>query len=553
MTTGATARSLNTTVGRVAFAALLLSAYAAQAGSLEVLRDEGFTVTVRVEHSSKPLRARALAPCMLIDATGASRLTLGADQFVRFDSTEAPQVERPYTIVVAAFDQFEKSSARRYADRVRGSLGATVRVARLQPGVRENLRDTPYGALAVCVGVFDTQGRAFASLEAIRSLYPLSTVERVKADSLPRASIRVSDVDGRTLAAMPAPITIRPLIGSLRDRSLAVGSIADAGRDWRTGGDTDIVCPGIVTIDADTRHRLTAVNRTHVDEYLRGVVPAEIGSAPFEALKAQAIASRSEALSRVDSGHYLDPLYDLCATQRTQVYGGMAKAHPLADRAIEESAYQVMLHDGSVVEAVYSANCGGVTASSEDVWTGALPYLRGKVDGATATALDLHSDQEAFRFISSSPQVFSNPTGSDVIPEREQKYFRWRERLSVAELTRSVNKSHKVGLVRDVRVVERSSTGRAKTVEIIGDKSTAKVSGYLNIRAALGGVFSTFFVVTEERDRAGRLVAVSLHGAGHGHGVGMCQTGARTMAAEGFTSREILTHYYQGVTVAAAI
>ncbi len=215
MTAGATTKSR---LNLIAFSVIALLASGVQAGSLEALRDEGFTVTVRIEHSSKPLRARTLTPCMLIDATGESRLTLEADQFVRFDSTEAPQVERPYTIVIAAFDQFEKSSARRYADRVRGSLRTTVRVARLQPGLREKLRDTPYGALAVCVGLFDTQGRAFASLETIRSLYPLSTVERVKADSLPRASIRVSGVDGKILVAMPAPITIRPLVGSLRER-----------------------------------------------------------------------------------------------------------------------------------------------------------------------------------------------------------------------------------------------------------------------------------------------------------------------------------------------
>ena len=116
-------------------------------------------------------------------------------------------------------------------------------------------------------------------------------------------------------------------------------------------------------------------------------------------------------------------------------------------------------------------------------------------------------------------------------------------------MTRAVNYRYRVGEPQSIRVLERSNSGRVKSVEIVGDRDRVRVTGELRVRQVFGGLNSTFFVFSSQRDADGRLTAVVFRGAGFGHGVGMCQTGARSMAAQGYGCREILQHYYAGVDV----
>ena len=155
----------------------------------------------------------------------------------------------------------------------------------------------------------------------------------------------------------------------------------------RTGGPPVVVDGRDILVRADepifdfegTRHRgsmriylndrglLNVIADLPLEDYLRGVVPKEMGPALYpepESLRAQAVAARTFTLLNFDA--FDEEGYDLCSTPRCQVYGGLSVEHPLSDRAIRETEGQVLLLDGHPVETLYSATCGGHT---EDVST----------------------------------------------------------------------------------------------------------------------------------------------------------------------------------------
>jgi len=123
------------------------------------------------------------------------------------------------------------------------------------------------------------------------------------------------------------------------------------------------------------------VTELHMETYLRGVVPAEMPALwPMEALKAQAIAARTYATYAIAHPHYdnvEDPARgaDICTTTKTHVYNP-TKIHFRTDAAITATANVLIRYDGAVVQAFYSANCGGYTKNNEQVWgSPPRPYL----------------------------------------------------------------------------------------------------------------------------------------------------------------------------------
>ena len=136
---------------------------------------------------------------------------------------------------------------------------------------------------------------------------------------------------------------------------------------------------GRIRVYLNDRGYLNIINELPFEDYLRGVVPREMGPEIFDnldALKAQAIAARTYALRNL--GEFGGEGFDICATPRCQVYGGMDGEHRLSDQAVLETRAQVLVHRGQLVDALYSSTCGGHT---EDVATvfprKSLPYLRG--------------------------------------------------------------------------------------------------------------------------------------------------------------------------------
>lgn len=317
----------------------------------------------------------------------------------------------------------------------------------------------------------------------------------------------------------------------------------------------DQVFGGTLELRAGPHGQILLLNEVPLELYVLGVLPYEMSPQfPLEALKAQAIAARSEALATLGRRiRFLGAPYDFSADVYAQVYGGLSRADS-AVRAAQKATYGLVLtYNGAPVNAVYSAVCGGHTENSEDIWSDTLPYLRGVWDLVPTDTLwrklDLSIESHARRFILSSPNAYCNLRGRPHPPylNYAEKAFRWQVRYSLSELSRIFREKTGVNLgrIQALLPLRRGSGGRLLALEVVGSRGRHVLEGELTIRRALsqGTLRSSAFVAEIRGD------SLVIHGAGYGHGVGMCQIGATRMALLGKRAEDILKHYYTGTTL----
>lgn len=280
------------------------------------------------------------------------------------------------------------------------------------------------------------------------------------------------------------------------------------------------------------------VNRVRMDDYLRGVVPLEIGTSAerdMAAIEAQAVTARSYAYVHVGDRSPAHP-YDVTASVRDQLYGGANVETRASNDAIDATRGLVLQYAGRVVNAPYHSACGGSTAAAEEIWrTPGEPYLRSVSDRIPGTD----------RFY------------CDIAPR-----FRWTRTLDGATLREALVKylgtytavpGPYPGTPRDVEVDTRTASGRVGTLKIATDRGNYVLRGndvrYV-LRAPGGEILnSTNFTVETTTASDGSLAQLTLSGTGYGHGVGMCQWGAIGRARAGQDFRTILSTYYPGTTV----
>lgn len=358
------------------------------------------------------------------------------------------------------------------------------------------------------------------------------------------------------LVTASAPLVLErggEVIGRFRRLVLAVAgdgqiTIAPAGAGSRTVADTlrlraqsesapvtvdGVTYRGTVAAFADGRGGLTAVNAVELEDYLRGVVPLEIGSpgpGAHAAVEAQAIAARTYAVAHLDRWSELG--FDLYGDVRDQVYGGLAAERADASGAVQGTDAIVAIFAGVLIGAYYSAACGGMAAAVEETWNfPPAPYLAPHPD---------RMDGEDFC--------------------RGSRHYRWEERWTASEfmalLARTMTAEFPgpapAGVLEDVRVAARNASGRVRILVVRADGRDYRLGGERGdrIRWVLrrpGGTIlrSTLFDVETVR-QGGKIAAVIARGAGNGHGVGLCQAGALGMAARGYDYADILAHYYPG-------
>jgi peptidoglycan hydrolase-like amidase len=297
-------------------------------------------------------------------------------------------------------------------------------------------------------------------------------------------------------------------------------------------------------IQVDSRGNL--INEVIVDDWLKGLLDAEIGSdSPYEALKAQAVAARSEAISGLLSPPHKSSGYDFCTSVHCQAYKGASTETDETRRACDDTFGEVLISAGDVIDAVYHNVCGGVTANAEDVWNSdPEPGCRGKFDTPRSGFPSLQNEAAFAAFIDApGTDAFCYP-GNPGYASYAKKYFRWQKTFSGDELGRICG----VGAVRDIRVSERKQSGRVRKLEIVGANGRSKtIEKEFPIRDLLD-LWSGLFYLKVQKSGAG-VSQVTFVGAGNGHGVGLCQHGAREIARRGGTYSQILGHYYSDVTL----
>lgn len=307
---------------------------------------------------------------------------------------------------------------------------------------------------------------------------------------------------------------------------------------------------GSLIFAPDRDGSLVLINSLGAEKALKGTVPAEIyASSPQQALRAQAIAARNEIFSAIGVRNLADP-YMLRADVYDQVYKGVGAEDSRTSKAVVATRGQVMFYGDQIVEAFYSSNAGGFTENNENVWDmEARPYLRGKADAPDKEIpkkfRDGISTEELEDFLDHGFAAHSREASVS-----SSKYFRWTKDVKISAANKWLkNAGYKVGKIKNFKVLERGVSGRVVRLEVEGSKGRAVVERELNVRRLFGGLKSGLFVMTQHKDSRGYVNSVSFKGAGFGHGVGMCQTGAVGMAESGAKATDILEHYYSGIEV----
>ncbi len=292
-----------------------------------------------------------------------------------------------------------------------------------------------------------------------------------------------------------------------------------------------------------------------VERYLLGVIPAELGGdSPLQALQAQTVAARSEAMVALETDKYAGENHDICSTHMSQVFTDWERRTEQSDKAVRQTRGIIMKYEGEPVSAYYSAHCGGHTEDIRNVWfdrTDEKSYWdAGTFDGKNGEdyKMDLTCEKEAGKWIENNPPSFCNPDFYSM-PGWTHDNFRWVYKICAMELTRKVSRLKDIGRVVDIQPLQRGVSGRLIEVEFAGEEGSVRVGPEFDIRDVFSPLLkSACFVVEKEGDKE-RPEHFILYGAGRGHGVGMCQTGAMGMANAGKSFREILLHYYQHVTL----
>ena len=327
------------------------------------------------------------------------------------------------------------------------------------------------------------------------------------------------------------------------------------------------------------RNEILVVNILGVENYLSSVVGSEMPSKwPMEALKAQAIASRTYALKQKGNN-----LFDIDSTQRNQVYNGLESKTNKTIRAVRSTRSLVLTYKNKLINALFHSSSAGMTENSQDVWENEFPYLSSVKD-----------------FDKNNPKL------------------RWQKRFSNDQLQKIFPK---IGGIKQIEILNITNTGRVKNVKIKGYYGSEQISGVdirkkLNLKSTLvrfkliddnetkpdyenakilssKGLqdkkityivkagdnlsdiayrFNANFneIVTLNKIKDPSFISINqilliprnqvnvvpsiekiliVSGYGAGHGVGMSQWGARYMATKGVKAEKILKHFYRGVKI----
>jgi stage II sporulation protein D len=322
--------------------------------------------------------------------------------------------------------------------------------------------------------------------------------------------VRRAEFFARSLSALAAASLLRPIPARAQSPQLRVllgpgdaqplpgGGFEFAGRQYRG------------TFARGSGGNL--INTLPVEEYLYSVVPREMSPAwPSVALQVQAICSRTFVLRRVDPSRP----YDVGASSLEQVYDGIGTESPAGRAAVDATAGQALLYGTSYANVVYSSCCGGHTESASDAWGGPpVPYMRGV----------------ACPYCTQSPM------------------YRWSVDVALDVVAEALHGAS-AGLdpLESLSLGDRDASGRVRSFTLLFGDGSSSISGN-DLRLALGAQLPSLLIFALTTDNGG---TVRIDGGGDGHGVGLCQWGARGIALAGGSVAATLAFYFPGTKIAA--
>ncbi|ABG50316.1 SpoIID/LytB domain [Trichodesmium erythraeum IMS101] len=293
----------------------------------------------------------------------------------------------------------------------------------------------------------------------------------------------------------------------------------------------------------------TLVNNVPIETYIRGVVPHELGAWPPKAsLEAQSILARTYALKNLH--RFMVDNYELCANTHCQVYKGL-DVYPETDAAVTATRGKVLTYKDELIDAVYFAVSGGVTAAFNDLWNGTKrPYLIPVVD-ATNNIWDISKNSLAtdqnFRKFMSIKKGFN---------EDGWREFRWREVVSLPDISgylrgyfqRKKSPFAQFNTIKKVAVTKRSLAGRVLKMTVETDRGIIELNKD-EVQNAFWVPWSTLFYLDSIYKPDKTLWGYAFVGGGFGHGVGLSQKGSIKLAELGWSSDRILSFYFPGTEV----
>jgi SpoIID/LytB domain protein len=345
---------------------------------------------------------------------------------------------------------------------------------------------------------------------------------------------------------------------------------------------------GILKI-INEKNLLTAINIIPLEEYLVSVISSEMSpNSPPELLKAHAIVSRGWLLAQLEKRNRKEtrkPVneiaddteiirwydrddhsnYDFCADDHCQRYQGVTKIiNESALNAADSTRGLVLVYDNKICDTRFSKCCGGMTESFENVWEpvkhnylSPVTDYKFELDGVD---YDLTNNKLAEQWIRSNPNAYCNTNDPRILSQilidfdREtNNFFRWNVEYTQEEISGIIKEKSGIdfGRIKDLIPLIRGYSGRIIRLAIVGEKKEIIIGKELEIRKTLSKshLYSSAFFVEKKNIAAGFPQSFILHGAGWGHGVGLCQIGAAVMGEKGYKFDEILIHYFNGAKI----
>ncbi|MGE5653228.1 MAG: SpoIID/LytB domain-containing protein [Bacillota bacterium] len=367
--------------------------------------------------------------------------------------------------------------------------------------------------------------------------------------------MQVFDSSGNLLALLQAP--------DERPSALRLWAIGDGAVYSEEKGDR---YPGLFEFRRYYHGGLTVINRVAIEDYVAGVAAKEMyPDWPLEALKAQAVASRSYATMKIGNVAFSQWGCDVDDTTSTQVYTGLKRAGlPNIKTAVNQTAGQYVWYNDQIANTYFHSDGGGHTENSENVWSAVVPYIRGvpepfPSDGPNATWQESMTGEEIRQALLGSGRkdvgtitnLIVEQTGVSGAPVRLRVVGTAGEELLLKDDPRGVFGflSNNFTITQPGTAVSYYARGESgtsaplnpSTAYVIGGSGKTALS--MASQPAIRGSDSVSSMVTNASDK------FVFNGRGFGHGLGMSQWGAKAMADHGYTYIQILQHYYQGTVV----